>query len=541
MSIPADLILTSGTVHTMQEADDGATRVTAIAVKDGVIVAVGGAADARSWGDETTERIDFPEATITPGLIDAHSHAISGATNTARGVDLFGLLTVDSIVERLRDYAATVPEDEWVLGWGLDPNAFVGATPTGELVTRAIGDRPGYVRMFDGHSALATPAALAVAGIDGPREFPTRAEIVCDGDGVPTGLLLEAEAEFAVLGSAPSFTVDAAAHAAHQVLAGMAASGLTSSYMLDFDPASIDVLRRMEELDPLPVRLRASPVFSSGLDFDVELERVIALQGTGGDRWIIDGVKLVLDGTVDNGTAWLHEPDSHGESTESLWLDIEEYRRAVHALAARGIATATHAIGDAAILEAVRVIAEIPAEQRAQARHRIEHIETMPVGTMELMIEAKIVASMQPTHSTLYVWGDHTDNWSERLGHERAAVNGWRMRELYDAGVTVALGSDWPIAPYDPREIMADAQLRRPHDRPELLQVLPHQALTARMALEGYTTSAAYAVGWENSTGRIAPGLDADFTVFAADPLAIPAEDLAETPILATFIGGIRT
>ncbi len=196
-----------------------------------------------SWGDADTERIDFPGATITPGLIDAHSHAISGATHTARGVDLFGLLTLDGIMDRLRDYAATIPEDEWVLGWGLDPNAFEGATPTGEIVSRAVGDRPALVRMFDGHSALVTPAALAAAGIDGPVEFPTRSEVVCDPDGVPTGLLLEAEAEFAVLGAAPAFTVDAAAAAAHRVLAGMAESGLTSSYMLDFQMDSIEVLR----------------------------------------------------------------------------------------------------------------------------------------------------------------------------------------------------------------------------------------------------------------------------------------------------------
>ena len=119
--------------------------------------------------------------------------------------------------------------------------------------------------------------------------------------------------------------------------------------------------------------------------------------------------------------------------------------------------------------------------------------------------ELDVTASMQPTHCTLYTRADHADNWSERLGTDRAN-RAFCTRDLREAGARVALGSDWPVAPFDARGIIADAQLRRPHGRPDIDAVLPDQALTARMALEGYTSHAAAAAGLADVAGRITVG-----------------------------------
>jgi predicted amidohydrolase YtcJ len=144
---------------------------------------------------------------------------------------------------------------------------------------------------------------------------------------------------------------------------------------------------------------------------------------------------------------------------------------------------------------------------------------------------------MQPTHATDYTRADHSDNWSERLGDARAD-RGWRCRDLADAGAVVTLGSDWPIAPFDPRGILAAAQDRRPPARPDADPVGPAQALTAQQALAGYTRAPAHVAGLEASTGRVAPGLLADLTVFAEDPLAVPPRDLPHVPVHLTVVAG---
>jgi predicted amidohydrolase YtcJ len=186
------------------------------------------------------------------------------------------------------------------------------------------------------------------------------------------------------------------------------------------------------------------------------------------------------------------------------------------------------------VLEAL----EAAGEARHLAAHRIEHIETIPDELVARFAELGVAASMQPIHGTHHTRADRSDNWSVRLGEERSA-RGWRCRDLREAGVTVALGSDWPITPYDPRAMMADSILRRPVERPGTAPVQPEQALTALMALEGYTTHAAAAAGLSAVTGSITPGKRADFTVFARDPLTVDPEELARTAVVATLLDGV--
>jgi predicted amidohydrolase YtcJ len=146
---------------------------------------------------------------------------------------------------------------------------------------------------------------------------------------------------------------------------------------------------------------------------------------------------------------------------------------------------------------------------------------------------------MQPTHCCEYTRADHTDNWSRRLGEDRAS-RAFRCRDLWDAGVRVVLGSDWPIAPFPPLDVMAGARHRRPGD----LSLPPHgpeQALTPLQALQGYTLNPAWAAGDEDRASRIALGHRADLTVFAENPLTVPDTDLAALPVLLTVVAGRLT
>ena len=517
------LVVCADTVHTL--AGDG-RPVEAIAIPGGVVTAVGDRRDVRDWRGRGTEVVDLGGATVTTGLVDGHLHPVMGLQLTA-DVDLSTARSLGEVQARLAAAAAGRPPDAWVQAWGLDPNVFGDRPVTSAPIEAAVGERPAFVRLFDAHSALATPAALRIAGVDGPRRFEQRSSIVCDEHGRPTGLLLEAAAIELVAEHVPREPVAARAARLRALLGEMAATGLTGGHVMDLLGDSADVVAAAEDLGDLPLRLRFAPWCEPGAG----VEELIARQGRGGRRWEIAGVKFFIDGTIDNGTAWLEEPDAHGESTDCFWTDPAAFTKAVHALAAAGVPTATHAIGDAAVRYVLETLDGLG--RPAAGPHRIEHIETLPTELIARFRRQGVVASMQPSHSH-FTRADHTDNWSSRLGGERAG-RAWRCRDLRDAGVPVVLGSDWPIAPFDPRGILAEAQLRRPAGEPEVPPVQPDQGLTPLMALEGYTTLAAFAAG---RTGGIRVGAQADLTAFTLDPLRTAPDELAEAPIAMTVVDG---
>jgi predicted amidohydrolase YtcJ len=522
----ATLILTCGNVITM---DPRQPPASAVAIAGDRIVAVGGRDDIRAWRGNRTEIVDLGPATLTPGLTDSHMHPVYGVGSTA-GIDLSSCTDLASVRDALRG------GHEWVLGWGLDPNAF-GTTPIGfAAIEDVLEGRPAALTLFDGHSMLASAEALRRARITGPRQFSSRSFIVCDDRGEPTGHLLEEGAMRLVESVIPAESFARRRELLAALLRDMAAAGLTGGHVMDLESKDVALYRELDQEGELALRLRLAP-WRRPEDDTATAKELLALQGQGGRLWQVAAVKLFMDGTIDGGTAWLHEADCHGQSTAAYWQDPREYTEAVRVLAEAGVQTATHAIGDAAVQHVLDTLAEVvPAG--SGVRHRIEHIETLPADQVRRFGQLGVVASMQPTHATDYTRADHSDNWSRRLGDERAD-RAWRCRDILDAGAIVTLGSDWPIAPFDPRGIMAAAQLRRPAARPDLAPVGPDQALTAAQALYGYTVAPVRTAGEEHVGGRIAPGYRADLTAFAADPLHTPAADLPDVPILLTAVDGV--
>lgn len=160
----------------------------------------------------------------------------------------------------------------------------------------------------------------------------------------------------------------------------------------------------------------------------------------------------------------------------------------------------------------------------------------MPRGLAARFASLGVIASMQPTHSA-YTRADHTDEWSKRLGDERAG-RAWRCRDLRDAGTYLALGPDWPIGHYDVRQVPATARLRRLPGAYDTEPVTAEQALTGLMALEGCTSHAAVAAGEQGVAGRIAVGYRADLTALGVDPVLAPADEVGEAPVRVTVCGG---
>ncbi|MGW0468182.1 amidohydrolase [Streptomyces sp. NPDC003027] len=512
-----DLVLVNARVRTPE-----LTGHTAVAVRDGLITAVGDDTDARDWSGPGTETIDLAGATLTPGLTDAHSHPVWGL-EMFTGTDLSAVRDLDELRAVL---AGAERRDGWVIGAGLDHNVFGGRPIHHDLIEDVLGGAPAHLRLYDGHSTLVSATALKAAGIDGPRAFAQRSEIVCDADGRPTGHLIEHAAMDLMTPLLPAQPYAERRDRLVGLLSSMAATGLTGAHVMDLGGHDVPgLLAALEEDGDLPLRLRLAPWCMPGADRE-ELEELVRLQKRAGRLWRVGGVKFFMDGTVEGGTAWLEHADCHGQGTDAFWPDPAAYSAAVRHLHEAGVGTATHAIGDAAVRH---VLDTVEAFGPGGPRHRVEHIETVPDDQLGRFGALGVVASMQPPH-TAYTRADRTDAWSQRLGEERAG-RAWRCRDLRDAGAYLALGSDWPIAHYDARQILATARAPRG-------AASARHGLTGLMALEGLTTHAAVAAGEEAVAGRIAPGYRADLTAFTVDPVVAPADETERAPVRLTMAGG---
>ena len=524
---------------------DGARPLAdAVAVAGGRVRALGADAVAAARAQAPARVVDLQGATVTPGLVDAHTHPTLSLAAT-RGCDLNGCRDLVEVERCLRADAARAEDDGWVLGWGLDPSVFGTAPLTGAVLDRVAPDRPALVHLFDGHAALANRAALRRAGVTGARRFASTAAVVVDDDGVPTGLLAEPDAVALVTAVLPVEPSAVRLDRLADLLARMAATGLTGGHVMDCSDDTLDLVAALEQAHRLPLRLRIAPWCGPG---DVpagpvrpaSLAALLGTQGDGGRLWEVAGVKLFLDGTVDGGTAWLDRPDCLGASRASYWPDPARYAEVVGALHRAGVPTATHAIGDAAVRFALDVLAAQPPV--SGLRHRIEHLETLPDDQVDRFARSGVAASMQPTHATDHVRADASDNWSRRLGPTRAG-RGWRCADVLRTGAVLALGSDWPVAPFDPRLTLAAAQTRRPARRParrpDLAPVQPEQALPAAEALWAHTVGPAAATARDDRIGRVVVGQRADLTVWADDPTRVGAVDLPDLPVLATVVDGV--
>ncbi|WP_046710212.1 amidohydrolase, partial [Streptomyces europaeiscabiei] len=335
----ADLVITGTHVRTL---DPERPYATAVAVHDGLIAAVGEAADVRDWRGPGTEVVDLGGGRLVPGLVDSHSHPVWGL-DMATGIDLTAVRDLDGLRAALTSGERV---DGWVIGYGLDHNVFGGRTIDRALVEDILLGAPAFLRLYDGHSALVSGAALRAAGITGPRAFEQRSHLAVDADGRLTGHLVEHAAMELVqpVMPRPSYTERRARLA--ELLGEMAATGLTGAHVMDI--GDLDMVGAVAEDSVLPLRLRFAPWCMPGADAD-DLAQLVALQGRGGRHWQVGGVKFFMDGTVEGGTAWLDHPDCHGQGTDAFWPDPAAYSSAVRRLHRAGVRTATHAIGDAAV------------------------------------------------------------------------------------------------------------------------------------------------------------------------------------------------
>ena len=534
MASDADGAILGASIRTM---DPEAPRASAVAWKDGAIVALGDDDAVRLVVGVGTEVLDGSGRHVTPGLVDAHIHPFHGTRNT-RGVDLRDALTLDEVRARLREERARCGPDAWVLGHSVRYEPFHASGITAAAIEDAVGDAPALLGFYDGHTALATRPALALAGVTGAREFAELAEVVVDASGAPTGALLEHGAMDLVRDVVPAWSFDEALDHYAATLRAFNRVGLTGAHVMIGDPEIVAIVRALEARGDLSVRLLVPMHQAPGIS-DAEVEVHLGLLGARGRRWQVATAKFFLDGVLDSGTAWLAEPGPGGLNAEPFWPSVARYEELVARFTEAGFSCITHAVGDGAVRGALDAYEK--AGRAAGGRmHRVEHLETVLDADLPRFAALGVAASMQPLHMEGLDDPSTPSSWSDGLSAGRLE-RGFRAADLAAAGAVIPLGSDWSVADFDPRVGMAWTRLRR---RPgadgasRLVPYLPEQALSPEQTLCGYTRWAAAVEGPDVPYGTLRVGMAADLSVFGEDLVTIDADSLPDVPVAATIVDG---
>lgn len=520
----ADLVVIDADVRTL---DPERPRASALATLGSRIVAVGSEADVRPLACDSTRVIEAGGRLVLPGFNDAHVHFMDGGQGLS-SVDLRDAQSQQEFARRIGEFAATLEPGEWILNGNWDhENWSPNDLPTRQLIDAATPDNPVFVQRLDGHMALANSLALELAGITRDTPDPPGGEIVRDPDGEPTGVLKD-DAMAAVSAAVPELTFGQALAVAQAATDHAASLGVTS--VQDMGPNRPGVYQELARQGRLKTRIYAV----SPLGDYRRWERAGVRAAFGGPMLRVGGLKGFTDGSLGSTTAWFFEP--YLDQPDSTGLALEQAGRHPGLVAGAedaGLQVMIHAIGDRANHEALAVFEQVARDHGDRDRRfRIEHAQHLNDKLIRRFADGDVIASVQPYHAI------DDGRWAHlRLDAARLAGT-YPFRSMLEAGVRLALGTDWYVAPLDPMLTMHAAVTRATLDGKHPEGWFPEQKLTVEEAVRAYTAGSAYAEYQEDAKGTLVPGMLADFVIWSQDIFSIDPEAIRESRALVTVVDG---
>lgn len=484
-----------GTILTL---NDCAPRAEWLVAEGGEIASVGEGADL----PPAHLRVDLEGAVLVPGFCDAHVHmTATGLSDLA--IDLSSCRSPADVSTAFR-YAGGTAD----LMLGVNLRAEVGDAMSSDFLDDGVGDRPAMAAQTDLHSVVASTALLAEL---------TRSGAVAGGR---TGILREKDAAAAWRWLDASLTGEQLRRALDAATTRALSRGVTEAHeMFVLEWRGWRSFDEMTAYIPsLPIRLFP---FVSTTDLDAVVAR--GLGCVGGD--------LFLDGSFGSCTAWLREPYDAGPCAGATGMSYRTDEDVVDLFTRAQdlrLQTAVHAIGDAAIEQAISAWEAVArAGSLAAVRaggHRIEHFECADDDHIKRAAALGLRASVQPAFDRF--WGGPSGLYSERIGWTRAKIMN-RFNTMRAAGIVVGAGSDSTVTPLDP--FIQMAALMAHH--------LPEERMTLWDAMLAHTRGS-HLLGGDGRGGLIAPGEPADFAVLDADPTETGPDDLADIRVLSTWVTG---
>ena len=531
----ADTVILNGKIYTV---DDQNTVAEAVALDDGKIRAVGARDEVEKYIGNSTEVIDIEGGIVYPGFIEGHAH-IMGIGANKLNVDLMETKSYSELIQAVKERASNTPKGEWILGrgwhqdkWVEQPENMIGGFPVHDRLSEAVPDHPVFLNHASGHAALANAKAMELAGITRDTEDPDGGEIFKTVTGRPTGIFNET-AEGLIGKVIPKSSKERLIRTLNMAMDECLQNGITSLHQAGSPSRHIDLFKEFRNGDSLRVRLY---VMLSGRDealLDDYFEKGPEVDSA---HWLtMRSVKLYSDGALGSRGAWLLEEysDAPGEFGHNV-TPMEEIEEKTMRAAEAGFQVCTHAIGDRGNREVLDIYEKAINEYNIKDhRFRIEHAQHVDAEDIPRFAELNVIPSMQAIHMS----SDRP--WAiDRLGRERIEEGAYVWQKFLQQGSRVVNGTDAPVEPVDPIACFYASVTRKTLKGTPEGGYEPNQKMTREQALRSYTIDAAYGAFQEDVKGSIEIGKLADLTILDRDLMEIPEEEILDTKVLMTIVGG---
>jgi len=499
----ADLLLVNGKIVTV---DPHFTIASALAVRDGRIIAVGGPELSKAY--QAAQTIDLQGRTVLPGFIDTHLHP---QALSPRSIDPSQAHSIAELQAMIRRKAKELGPNQWITGYGwAEANLREQRNIVRSDLDPASPNNPVALTRAGGHSIVGNSLALHLAGIDRNTPNPLRGVIEHDANGEPNGIIRERNDLYGKL--VPPDSPDALRPGYVASLKGLLQLGITSIIVA---ASSIrDEVKeelRPEQPDTAATFKEYQRIYA---EHGAELPRAVVEIGYPGEKALCgyphktgygdDRLKLgaigeapAVDGGFTGPTAWTTQDYKGlpGFRGQPFFADEADLQRLADSVAKCGWQLGLHAIGDAAIDMAAKVYARsLDRHPGTDPRWYLAHFTMTPSDTtIELMRTHHILAAAQPNF--LYTLENRYVQ----------TLDGFRLEHINPVaipmhkGIFFAFGSD--NLPIDPRVGLYAATTRK--GMSGKVYGLD-EAVSIQEAIRLYTLSGAYLSWDEHKKGEVA-------------------------------------
>lgn len=535
--LPADRVYLNGAVYTF---DDEHRKVEAVAIRDGAVIFAGSSTAAARFIDDRTNVTDLQQRMLMPGFHDAHAHVLAAGLGEA-GCNLEDERDHELIREMLEVCAGSgdVDPDEWVRGSRWPLAAFADGRPPIEWLDEIFAGRPAYFVDSFAHSAWVSSRALQIAGIDRNTPDPPQGIIERDArTGAPVGVLRDAAMDL-VARHLPQPSPAELAAALKTALTDVRRFGITAYTEPGLSERYLEAYRAADQAGKLTARVLASlsPIAWEAGRFGDEIFDLVAKRATYQGKYLhTDSVKVYIDGVIETRTSFMLQPYTDGSNFPPFY-PAEELAVLYQKLDAMGLQIHTHAIGDAAIRQALDAY-EHARQQNGpnDNRHQIVHLQLIDAKDIPRFAALDVAANFQ----CLWCYpDDYIDVAVGLVGTER--VNRfYPVASIAGSGGLIVGGSDWDVSSLNPLDAIETAVTRQNPYTNEGRVLGSGENIDLRLALEMYTRNAARVMRLDALTGSIEVDKRADLIVLDRDLFSIPIHEVNEARILQTLLDGVE-
>ncbi|WOC25546.1 amidohydrolase [Pseudoalteromonas sp. N1230-9] len=501
-------------------------QFSTLVIKDGKVVKTGNDSLKASYPDATA--FDGEQATLLPGLIDAHGHVI-GLGNNLSQLDVRNTRSVDEVGKKLAEFAKD--KQGWIIGRGWNQEQWPGAQfPTAADLDRYVKDKPVVLSRVDGHAVWVNSKAMALAGIEKDTRSPAGGEILKLDSGLASGVFID-KAETLITQHVPKASHASINTALDNAGKHLLSLGITSTHDAGIDYDTWQVYKERAEQGTLPLRIVAMLSASDPkLDTMLKAGRYKDMH----DYMSIRSVKVYADGALGSRGAALIDEYADRKNYHGLMLETQQKLEQLFTLSFEsGFSANTHAIGDKAnhiVLDAYEKV--FKKSGGILLRNRIEHAQIVTPDDIVRFKSLKIIPSMQPVHATSDM------HMAEQRLTDKQLAGAYAWKTFLDQGSIVAAGSDFPVELADPFDGLYSAITRMDHNQLPKGGWRPKELLSRDEALRAFTLGGAYAAHQEFKLGSLEQGKWADFILINKDYFTVPVSQIHDIKVKQTWIGG---